>query len=390
MKNLNKNIINENVLLDKVPDDVLDAVMGNKTSLGNNPAIPDIFDVPFLMKITNERFSEVKEALKEIGRLDDIEATDAKSALNELIHKCMELEKPYRAELEKICVNTVLDLFVVPEDSVDLHIDLTDEVNLNGKSIILDPIDGDGDDFEFNDIDDAMSIKKEIMKRRILDALCMGASIMISSNVELYENEINEINPELCDLYKKIISLNNYLLYTSNDIGMTDKNKMQIGTIQLSLGQQDEKPRIYSQGILFPVLLSETIRGFFELFISHGLPKDKNMAVMVLNKSDYLKAEPWDMRLGPSLWNLLSRSFNDITYEDIPYLIKRISCLEPSKFNFLMKEVFAKTKKGKRIMSKICGNAKNDIEYDSFTDRMDKLKADKSMITDEYIGADEL
>ena len=389
MKVSQKNIISENLLLDKLPDDVLDTIAANKTSLGNNPAIPDIFDIPFLMKLANERFSEVKGALEEIGSIDDVKSNELKSALNELIAKCSEMEKPYRSELEKICINTVIDLFAVPNDAVDLHIELKDEIDLNGEVFILDPYDGD-DDFEFDDVDDAMNIKSEVMKRRILDSLCMGASILFSSDIELYEEEISNINPQLCELYRKIISLNNYLLFTKNDIGMSDKNKMQIGTVQVLFGQQDEKPRLYSQGVLFPMLLSETIRGFFEIFIAHGLPKDVNMAKMVLKKSDYLKAEPWDMRLGPSLWNLFSRSLNDITYDEIPYLIKRVSCLECDKFNFLMKEVFAKTKKGKGIMSKICGKAKEDIEYDNFADRMDKLKADKSVITDEYISGDEL
>lgn len=389
MKILQKDIINESLLLDKLPDDVLEAIVSNKTSLGNNPAIPDIFDVPFLMKLANERFSDIKNALEEIGSIDDVESKDLKSALSELIEKCKEIEKPYRSELEKVCVNTVIDLFSVPDDMIDLHLELTDDVVLDGDVFLLDPCEDD-DDFEFDDVDDAMNIKSEVMKRRILDALCMGASILISSDIELYEKEISSINPQLCDLYKKIISLNNYLLYTKNDIGMTDTKKMQIGTVQVMLGQQNEKPRLYSQGILFPMLLSETLRGFFELFISHGLPKDVKTAKMVLKKSDYLKAEPWDMRLGPSLWNLFSHSLNDTTYNEIPYLMKRVSCLEPSKFNFLMKEVFAKTRKGRGIMSKICGKAKEDIEYDNFTDRMDKLKADKSVITDEYISADEL
>lgn len=389
MKISQKDIINESLLMDTLPDDVLDTIASNKTSLGNNPAIPDIFDVPFLMKLANERFSDIKNALEEIGSIDDVESKELKSALSELIEKCKEIETPYRSELEKICVNTVIDLFAVPNDCIDLHLELTDEINLDDEVFILEPYDGD-DDFEFDDVDDAMNIKSEVMKRRILDSLCMGASILMSSDIELYEDEISRINPHLCDLYKKIISLNNYLLFTKNDIGMTDEKKMQIGTVQVMLGQQNEKPKLFSQGILFPMLLSETIRGFFELFISHGLPKDVKTAKMVLKKSDYLKAEPWDMRLGPSLWNLFSRSFNDITYNELPYLIKRVSCLEPDKFNFLMKEVFAKTKKGKGIMSKICGKAKDDIEYDNFTDRMDKLKADKSMITDEYISPDEL
>lgn len=389
MKIKQKDIISESLLLDKLPDDILDAIESNKTSLGNNPAIPDVFDVPFLMKLANERFSSIKDALGEIGTIDDVESKDLKSALNELIAKCKEIEKPYRSELEKICINIVIDLFSVPNDTVDLHVELTDDIVLDDEVFLLDPFDGD-DDFEFDNVDDAMNMKSEVLKRRMLDSLCMGASMSISSDMEMYEKEISRIEPHLCDLYRKIISLNNYLLYTKNDIGITDNNEMQIGTVQVMLGQQNEKPRIHSQGILFPMLLSETLRGFFEIFIAHGLPKDIRSAKMVLKQSDYLKAEPWDMRLGPSLWNLFSRSLNDTTYNEIPYLMKRVSCLEPGKFNFLMKEVFAKTRKGRGIMSKMCGKAKEDIEYDNFTDRMDKLKADKSVITDEYISADEL
>lgn len=388
MKISEENIIKESVLLDRIPDDVIDIIMDNKTSLGNNPAIPDIFDIPFLLKTANERFSDVKNALEEIG-IENLENSDIKTLLSKLINECMELERPYKDELEKICFNIIVDLLSVPNDSVNLEIELVDKVELNDESIITEPIDGNSN-FEFNDICDAMSIKKEVMKRRLLDSLCMGAALTISSNIELYDEEISEINPELCNLYKKIISLNNYLLYTVEDIGINDKDKKQLGTVVINLGAEDEVPRIHSQGILFPIILCETLRGFFELFISHGLPNNKEKAELIIRKSDYLKAEPWDMRIGPSLWILLSKSFNDITYKELPYVIKKIACLDTNKFNFLMKEVFAKTKKGKTIMSRLCGSAKNDLEYDKFSDKMDKLKTDKSTITDEYIGADEL
>jgi hypothetical protein len=96
------------------------------------------------------------------------------------------------------------------------------------------------------------------------------------------------------------------------------------------------------------------------------------------------------MRIGPSLWVLFSNSLNDVTLDELPYLLKRIATLDIDKFNFLMKEVFAKTKKGKQIMSKICNKAKNDIEYSKFTDKMSKMKLDKSIITDEFIKEEEL
>ena len=171
---------------------------------------------------------------------------------------------------------------------------------------------------------------------------------------------------------------------------MSDENKMQLGTVEVNLASGDEKVKIEAQGVIMPILLNELIRGFMELFISHGLPKKKEIAMMVLGKSDFLKAEPWDMRVGPYLWDLLSKSFNDINSNELPYLLKRISKLEVDNFNTLLKEVFAKTKRGKEIMSKLSFKAKKDIKYDKFVDKMSKMKKDKGVITDEFIHPDEL
>jgi hypothetical protein len=165
---------------------------------------------------------------------------------------------------------------------------------------------------------------------------------------------------------------------------------MQLGVVEVSLGNDETKSKIESQGVILPILLMETIKGFMELFISHGLPKDVNDAVAVIGRSDFIKAEPWDMKFGPILWDLFYNSSNDVTYEELPYLIKIVSELSVNKFNFLMKEVFAKTKKGKHIMSKLSFKAKRNSEYDKFVDKMTKMKTDKGIITDDYIHPDEL
>ena len=378
----------KSILMDALPDDVIVKINTHKTSLGNNPSIPDIFDEPFLLKLTEQGFQLSKDKLKEIGEITDVDETELESALAKLLLQCKELETPYRNELEKICINYVIDLFSVPEETVDIVTELCDEVDLNRNSIILDPLDNNGD-VEFVNIEDAMSIKGEVYKRRLLNALSMGAAIRMA-DIESLSEEINQLNPKLTDLYNKIISLNNYLLYTKSDFGLTDENKMQMGTVEVSLAAEDSKVKIEAQGVIFPILLTELIRGFMELFTSHGLPKERQQAMMVIGKSDFLKAEPWDMKLGPMLWDLLSNTFNDINSVELPYLLKRISKLNVDKFNYLMKEIFAKTRRGKEIMSKLSFKSKNDIEYDKFVDKMTKMKKDKGVITDEFIHPDEL
>ena len=224
----------------------------------------------------------------------------------------------------------------------------------------------------------------------MLDVLSMGAGMQVSSSIKSYLSDIYDIEPKLPDLYRKILALNNYLLLTRKNLDMTEENHMQMGTVEIILGNEKEKVRINAQGEIFPVLLSECVRGFMELFASHGLPKDKSVLDVVISKSDYLKAEPWDMRIGPSLWTIISESFGEIDFTTIPFLYKRIACLSCKNFNKLMQEVLAKTRTGKRLMGKLVEKSKKDKEYNKFSDKMSKLKTDKSIITDEYINEDEL
>lgn len=389
---INENVLNseefkKHILMDTLPDDVVDKIINNKTSLGNNPSIPDIFEEPFLLKMAENGFDNAKNKLKEIGEISDVEETKLEPALSKLILKCKEIEKPYRSELEKICMNFVIDLFRVPDETVDISVSLCDDVDMNRNSFIVDP---NIEVPEFDSVKNAISIRGEVYKRRMLNVLCTGAAMRISENFDNFINEINDINPKLIDLYNKIISLNTYLLYTKNDFGIDDNNKMQLGVVEVSLGNDETKSKIESQGVILPILLMETIKGFMELFISHGLPKDVNDAITVIGRSDFLKAEPWDMKFGPILWDLFYNSSNDVTYEELPYLIKIVSELSVNKFNFLMKEIFAKTKKGKHIMSKLSFKAKRNSEYDKFVDKMTKMKTDKGIITDDYIHPDEL
>ena len=382
--------LKESILLNSFPEDIADAVYKNKTSIGNNPALPNIFEKGYIEKLVEKRFKGCVDELKKIGEIDDVPDTDMQTVLGKLVLKCQKLEEPHRPELEKIVANYLIDLFGIPDDSIQMELSLVDDVDLSSSSIKLDPADGD-EFIEYEDVLDAESIKDEVYKRRLIDAISMGAGMKISSSIKDYMKEIYEINPTLIDLYRKILALNDYLLFTKEDIGMTEEDKHQFGTVEVVLGQVEESPKILAQGVIFPILLSEAVRGLMELFASHGLPQEFEKAQSVLSKSDYLKAEPWDMRIGPALWEIVSDSFgNGVKTDLIPYLYKRISQLPVKKFNFFMREVLAKTRKGKRMMAKIAEKAQYEKEYSGFEDKMSKFSTDKNVIMDEYIHPDEL
>lgn len=379
--------IQENIIRNDISDNVETAILRNKTALGDNPAIPNIYSSPYLLKLVKSEFENAKDKLLKIKTIEDVDAGETDEALSKLMKKCQDLERPLRDSLERVCLNYVIDLFKIPNESIELNIGLCDKVDFSNTTIAVDQNE-DSDDITFDDINDAMSIKDEVLKRRFIETLCMGCGLTVSKHIESYRSEIDKLNPELCRLYDKILSITDYLLFTK-DIEIDDENKKAIGTVTVKMGAPDQVVKIEAQGTIFPVLLCETVRGLMELFASHGLPSDKERAKAVISKSEYLKAEPWDMRFGPILWEKFSNSFSDINFEDVPYLFKKVSSLNIDSFNSLMNEILANTRKGKTIMSNLCLSSKKESDYDRFVDKMEKKKLEKSLITDEFITEDE-
>ena len=279
--------------------------------------------------------------------------------------------------------------FDIPSDKITIETILTDKVEINDTVVQIEPNQNDFN-FDFKDVESMDEFKLLVGKRKILNTLCDGLGMTISDDIASYEDDIKHLNPDLCDLYRKILAINSYLLYTNENVEITDKNKRQIGCVTISIGDDDELIKIKSQGVIFPILLSETVKGLAELFALHGLPNDKKTALAIMSKTDYVKGEIWKMRFGMELWNRFSKSFNDITYGELPYLFKRIATLDTDDFNYLMKEVFAKTKKGKQLMSIISKKAKKDKDYNSFLNKMTRMKDNNGIIIDEYINPDEL
>lgn len=382
------NILNESILLEDIPQSFISAIMTHSTSLGNNPAIPDVYNELFLLKVVKERFSDIKNELKSIGSITDVKSNKLDNALSELIFKCKNIEKLYRPQLETLCYNIIVDLFGIPEDSVDLDLKLVDKINVANKNILIDPI--YDNDYELDNIKTVNNTKNEVYKRKLLNCLCMGGAMDISSDISLYSNEIAKIDPNLIQMYEEITLLNNYLLFENENINIKDNDEKQMGLVTVSLCQQNERVKISVEAEIFPVLLCEAIKGFFELFTSHGLPKNIKIAQLVLNQTDYIKTDPWNMRLGIPLWKTFLSSIHNISSLELPYFLKRISSLNIERFNLLMNEVFAKTKKGKKIMNIIYQKSKDDVEYDNFVDKMTKLKNNKNIINDDFIHPEEL
>jgi hypothetical protein len=362
-----------------LPQFLFKLVKTHTTSLGDNEAFPTSDEYPFDYALLKERYNEVCDAIDDIG-LESLDEDYLMSELSSLVTKCKELETPVRDALEKVCENALNKLFAIPEESINMTFKLVDRIKFKSP-IRMRPESSDRLKYSFKDIADIDLSNKAIGKRRFIDALIQGASYIYANVEGLYIDDIDRINPELPRLYRKIRIINDFLLFTKKE-EMSDDKPMQGSYVETHLGIDDAKTTIKAQGIIFPLLFHEAIKGLFELFSAHGLPQDREKAQYIIRKADFVLAEPWDLRLGVGLWRMIFGGVEDTNM--IPYMFTSFVKIPTDEFNLSVKEILSNTEKGNEIINELMADAEYDNGYQQFTNRINARNVDKSLIQDSY------
>lgn len=374
------NVLNKRLL----PQFLYKMVKTHTTSLGDNSMFPNDDEYPFDYVLLKTRYNEVCDAMEELG-MTNLNEDELVSELSKLVKECKELEKPIRDTLERICENSVNRLFAIPSEMINFNCKLVDKIKFK-KAIRLRPETNEDIKYTFTDVDDIEFSKKAIEKRRFINSLIQGGAYLYANVIGLYLQDIDKVNKDLIPLYRRITTINDYLLFTKEE-EMTDDKPMQGSYVETHLGNEDERTTITAQGIIFPLLLQETIRGMFELFSAHGLPKDINKAKYIIRKSDFVLAEPWDLRLGVGLWKKIFGKVQDTNM--IPYMFTNLIRQPIEEFNVSIKEILASTAKGDEIIDSLIQNAEYDSGYQQFSNRINARNLDKSVINDSYFSGAE-
>ena len=369
------NVLNKRLL----PQFLFKMVKTHTTSLGDNSMFPNDDEYPFDYMLLKTRYNEVCDAMEELN-LANLNEDELVSELSALVKQCKELEKPVRDSLERICENSINRLFAIPSETINFKCKLVDSIKFK-NAIRLRPESDKDIKYTFADVHDIEFSKKAIEKRRFINSLIQGASYLYANVMGLYIEDIDKINRELIPLYRKITIINDYLLFTKEE-EMTDDKPMQGSYVETHLGNEDERTTITAQGIIFPLLLQETIKGMFELFSAHGLPKDINKAKYVIKKSDFVLAEPWDLRLGVGLWKKIFGRIQDTNM--IPYMFTNLIKQPTEEFADSIREILSSTAKGEEIIDSLMASAEYDNGYQQFTNRINARNVDRSLIKDSY------
>lgn len=366
-----------------LPQDIKNVLRNHKTSLGMHPAFPPEEETSFDEIMTRKRFDEVCGDIQKLD-LPDYSPSTITKEIQTLTKKCKSIEQNFKTQLENLCYNYVIDLFQVPEGLVSFTCNLVDKVD-DDKAPVK-----DDETIKFENIAHRTRLHDAVYKRRIINAIITGGAMRLSYVSKELIGELYEMSPELPSLYRSIMLLNDYLLFTKNNMGISEKNKKQAGISHLTIGNEQTKNKVVAEAEIFPILLYESIRGFLEMFAAYGLPSSKKEAAYVMSKADFLNAEPWDRRIGPALWDYLMERFGTPEAYKIPMILTVLFSQTTVKFNSILQEIFGETNKGERIVQKLIMKAEAEYEADDFDKLMAKKQMDTSIINDQYFIAEEL
>lgn len=335
-----------------------------------------------------ELFNICKKLYSESLNFDDV--VSIKNELSSLMTDIMRREEPIKDILEKMCYTSINEMFLIPNELVKISCNLVNFINSKNTIIHINPIDYE---VEYNNYEDVELSDNEVDKRKLLNLLINGASIVLSKYLlNRCKDDISELDKTLYFKYIKLLALNEYYL-TLENVEITDEQPNQSGGVTVKLGSANKLTHIESVALCYPILLFQTLKGLFELFISHGLPSDLKQTTFIIDQADYLKNEQYFIVMGPLVWNRIMDILhdNEVDTEVVPHIISTISETSPDDVKSLFKELALNTKKGGYEIRKVAASITNYIDYEDFENRLQQKRDEKNIITDdEYMSEDEL
>lgn len=370
-KSLSEGIIYPEGLNERMHPSLEEDLKKQNHSLGKHPIFPEGDENTFEQKIMSERFSEVARRYKRAHDVTDINNQQVMQEMMSLVYETMGLETKNRKALEKLAVKMIREEYDMGEDVVEINAELVDEISMEGMKLNLTPQTVEG--MEFKNHDEIVRANEEVYKRRFLNAMTQGAAKKCNHMFHMVEDELSKLDPRLPNKYSKMMSAADYMFYV---VPKMDK-EVKGGIVEVKFPtSKNPKAVINAQAMVFPVLIHELVKGVMEILSAHGLPKEQNIGEYVINKADYLAAEPWDMRLGPALWERFTHCINPDDFKLKHHIYSELAALPVREFNIKMREIMGNTAEGKKIVNEIVDGIKKSLHEDEFNESMNKLGED--------------
>ena len=324
-------------------DPNLERKLGSPESLyAKNPALKK--GVADVQRLVSSRFGKVADKLKQVTGIQDISSQQVKGMLfQEMMSKVpgiTRIEGRHREELEQLAIEACLEETQVPEDWFTIEA-LLNRAPINISDFRMQatkPKKKEDEEmpeipsFDVEDLTDEEVMELEIHKRNMINALVQGAAKKghyVFQKPEVRER-LDAIDPQLYPAYLSVMAINDFMYFSMEQMieMMSQTGNGVAGKVKLENKDSDDEDddeggegepdtKIVAEGLIFPILCHEVIKGIEESIGRHGLPEDPEMSRNVRAYTDVLSNEPMQLRIGPEIVEKIRFALPDEMFDDV-------------------------------------------------------------------------
>ena len=362
---------------ERMAGDVEKKITGKETPYHNFPAIPKM-DRDFIELISSKRFKDSVEKVR--TAMGDTRTIQGGNALMQLMgtvgqamQKIIGIQMRNKEDLEQLAIKLVKKEMGIPEGAMQFKAELVMQPMGAAEGMQSEPeLPSEEEIEEF--MGDMENFNLERAKRRFINSLIQGAAFKGVHMYNIVKNEINDINPQLMNLYGVTQSLMEHAYWIFPDMeGMAGGGGGQMG--QSEVDEETDPPTVRAKAVTFPLLVHELVKGVYEIFGSHGLPDDPKQQEMILNAEDTLPSEIWDSRLGPIFWEKFMASYPMELFDEDKkhiqhYLFMRFSALDAKEFFRIAQLILNNDPKGKQFIQRLVDGIINDLKRQAYKEAL--------------------
>jgi hypothetical protein len=362
---------------ERMAGDVERKITGKQTPFHNFPAMPKM-DRDFIELISSKRFKDsVDKVRMAMGDTRTIQGSNALMQLMGTVGQAMQrlimIQSQNAEELEALAVKLVKDELGIPEGAMQFDAQLVMQPMGAAEGMKSEPEMPSEEEVE-ELMGDIENFNLERAKRRFINSLIQGAAFKGGHMYVMVRDEINDINPQLMNLYAVTQALMEHAYWIFPDMeGMAGGGGGQMG--QSEFDPETDPPTVKARAVTFPLLVHELVKGVYEVFGTHGLPDDPRQAEMVLSAEDSLPSEIWDSRLGPIFWEKFVSTYPMELFDDDMkhiqhYLFMRFSSLSAEEFMRVAKMILSGDPKGQQFIQRMVDDIVKELKEKNYKDAM--------------------
>jgi hypothetical protein len=382
-----------------------------EAQLADNEAVPN----------GRGRMNDIKnQARQEIGNYQRQGSVVGGGEMFRIIREVSRIEQQHKDVIEALALEIINSEYQGMLDDVDVDIKLSEM----GK--VTSDMEEADEDFELKPTPDRRPLtpemKQEVDKRKVANLITQGESKNAINLFHLFKDQIDEIHPDLFDMYDKIFKSNEAQEWMMPEQGigqMMYNNQRNVGGV-VSVGWGDEeeekeakeekqrtaeeiiadiqnggdlhnneedisdllstgKPSIKVRAANLPLLVHETIKGIYELIASKGIPDDENLAQIVMDQTDTLDDEAEDLKYGRYIKNDFVAFINENPKSDnVPnikeFVFGEMMTLPAPQFIRLFRGIMEQTPDARRQIDEIIdGILAQFDEYNNYDEDNDDM-----------------